>query len=250
MAKYARREIDDKGKEIWFATDGRGPYKTKAGAYKHSKKLEAEGYEPQDSPPEKLEGGTPPKEEETSTEAPPTVEKEASPEWVEMEFDIEQPSEVVPAVLKRIKPRTAAKPTKKQLEAERELNEGVLVVGYRTTDMMLTRYKRAVLDDPNADPVTHSSEDYQWIAGITQDMLDHNGLNLAGALGPNQIGIAANAVWFASPVLKIQAEAKRSPFQGRVGGALGRLLERVPFIGKRIKERRLRTIEQEFAEDG
>ena len=239
MAKYANKEIDEDGKEIWFATDGRGPYKTKAGAYKHSKKLEAEGYEPQDNPPEK---------EEAASEEPPIV-KEPSPEWVEMEFDIEQPSEVVPSVLKRIKPRSATKPTKKQLEAERELNEGVLVVGYRTSDMMLTRYKRAVLDDPNADPVTHSSEDYQWIAGITQDMLDHNGLNLAGALGPNQIGIAANAVWFASPVLKIQAEAKRSPFQGRVGGALGRLLERVPFIGKRIKERRLRTIEQEWGED-
>jgi hypothetical protein len=166
-----------------------------------------------------------------------------------MEFEVEEASEVVPAVLKKIKPRSSAKPTKKQLEAERELNEGILIVGYRTADLGLTKYKRGVLDDPKAEAITHSEEDYQWIAGITQDMLDHNGLNVAAALGPNQIGLLANAVWFAPPVMKIQAEAKRSPFQGRIGGAVGRFLERIPVVGKRIKERRLRAIDKERMND-
>jgi hypothetical protein len=238
MAKYANKETREDGSEVWLATDGR-EYKTKAGAYKHSKKLESEVAS---SPSEEAttEGDT------FHGQAPPS-----EPEWVEMEYDPELPSEVVPAALKRIKPRGASgKPTKKQLEAERDLNEGILVVGYRTADMALTRYKRGVLDDPNAEAITHSSEDYQWIAGISQEALEHNGLNIAGALGPNQMAVIANGVWFAPPIMKIQAEAKRSPFQGRVGGAIGRLLERLPFIGKRIKERRMRNIEEEWGDDG
>jgi len=236
MAKYANKETRDDGTEVWLATDGR-EYKTKAGAYKHSKKLESV-----DSPSPSEEATT---EGDTfHGQAPP-----AEPEWVEMEYDPELPSEVVPAALKRIKPRGGSgKPTKKQLEAERDLNEGILVVLYRTADMGLTRYKRGVLDDPNADPITHSTEDYEWISSISQDALEHNGLNIAGTLGPNQMALIANGVWFAPPVMKIQAEAKRSPFQGRVGGAVGRLLERLPWIGKRIKERRLRNIEEEWGE--
>ena len=237
MAKYANKETREDGSEVWLATDGK-EYKTKAGAYKHSKKLESEG------------SAIPPSEEATTEgdtfhgQAPPS-----EPEWVEMEYEAELPSEVVPAALKRIKPRGGgAKPTKKQLEAERDLNEGILVVGYRTADMALTRYKRGVLDDPNAEAITHSSEDYQWISSITQDALEHNGMNIAGALGPNQMALIANGVWFAPPVMKIQAEAKRSPFQGRVGGAVGRLLERLPWIGKRIKERRMRSIEEEWGD--
>ena len=239
MAKYANKETREDGSEVWLATDGK-EYKTKAGAYKHSKKLESAG---SDIPPTEEA-----KPEEGATfhgQAPPV-----EPDWVEMEYDPELPSEVVPAALKRIKPRGGSgKPTKKQLEAERDLNEGILVVGYRTADMALTRYKLGVLDDPNAEAITHSSEDYQWISAITQDALEHNGLNIASALGPNQMALIANGVWFAPPVMKIQAEAKRSPFQGRVGGAVGRLLERLPWIGKRIKERRMRSIEEEWGED-
>ena len=42
MAKYANKETREDGSEVWLATDGK-EYKTKAGAYKHSKKHEAEG---------------------------------------------------------------------------------------------------------------------------------------------------------------------------------------------------------------
>ena len=247
MAKYANKETREDGSEVWLATDGR-EYKTKAGAYKHSKKLETGGTANTPTEEATTEAGQPEVEtrKRSDRDSPPS-----EPEWVEMEYDPELPSEVVPAALKRIKPRGGSgKPTKKQLEAERDLNEGILVVGYRTADMALTRYKRGVLDDPQAEAITHSSEDYQWISAITQDALEHNGMNIAGALGPNQMALIANGVWFAPPVMKIQAEAKRSPFQGRVGGAIGRLLERLPWIGKRIKQRRMRNIEEEWEGDG
>jgi hypothetical protein len=229
MSKYSIKQENEDGSVTWLSSDGK-EYKSKAGAYKRSKKLE--------------ENKEPEKEiVEEKTEEKVTLD---SPTWVDMEYDpIEEVSDVIPAPLKKLKPRGSSKgkPSKKQIEAEREVNEGVLTVLYRTSDMLLTKYKRSVLDDPKALAVTHSDEDYQWISGITQDALEYNGVNIAGALSPNTLAAGANAYWFSVPVYKIQKEADKSPFQGRFGSAIGRGLERLPFIGKRIKARRMRDIE-------
>ena len=229
MSKYSIKQENEDGSVTWLSSDGK-EYKSKAGAYKRSKKLE--------------ENKEPEKEiVEEKTEEKVTLD---SPTWVEMEYDpIVEVSDVIPAPLKKLKPRGSSKgkPSKKQIEAEREVNEGVLTVLYRTSDMLLTKYKRSVLDDPKALAVTHSDEDYQWISGITQDALEYNGVNIAGALSPNTLAAGANAYWFSVPVYKIQKEADISPFKGRVGGAIGRGLEKLPFIGKRIKERRMRKVE-------
>ena len=148
-------------------------------------------------------------------------------EWAEMDFGDAPITEVVPAPLKRIKPRGASsgKPTKKQLEAERQMN------------------------DPNAEAIVHTEEDYEWISGVSQDALEAQGLNLAGAIGPGGLALIANGVWFGTPLMRIQKESNRSPFQGRVGGAIGRFVERIPILGKRIKERRLRTLEDELNQE-
>ena len=230
MAKYANKIEKEDGSTIWLANDGK-EYKTKAGAWKHSKKLEA------------LEEK--PKEEVVEEKQESEVKEE--PKWISEDYQdvIEDISEVIPSPLKKIKPRGTGKVSKKQVEAERQINESILKVGYRTSDMMLTRYKRAVLDDEKADKISHSEEDYEWISGVTQDALDYNGISLGAALGPNQIALGANAYWFGSPIIKINHEDKKSPFQGRVGGFFGRIVERLPFIGKRIRERRMATIEEE-----
>ena len=230
MAKYANNIEKEDGSTIWLSYDGK-EYKTKAGAWKHSKKLEA------------LEEK--PKEEVVEEKQESEVKEE--PKWISEDYQdvIEDISEVIPSPLKKIKPRGTGKVSKKQVEAERQINESILKVGYRTSDMMLTRYKRAVLDDEKADKISHSEEDYEWISGVTQDALDYNGISLGAALGPNQIALGANAYWFGSPIIKINHEAKKSPFQGRVGGFFGRIVERLPFIGKRIRERRMATIEEE-----
>jgi hypothetical protein len=233
MSEIGKVERDD-GKTVWIADDGR-EYKTKSGMWKRNKKLEEEGKtstQTQKVKEESEQGESPPSEEEVS--------------WIDMDFGEAVPTEVIPAPLKRIKPRgSGGKPTKKQLEAERAMNEGILVTGYKTGDYLLTRYKRAVLDDPKADAITHLESDYEWIAGVSQDALEAKGMNLAGAIGPGGFALLANGVWFSTPIIRIQKESNRSPFQGRVGGFIGRTLEKVPFLGKRIKERRLRTLEQE-----
>jgi hypothetical protein len=241
MSETGKIERED-GTTVWIANDGR-EYKSKSGMWKRNKKLEEE-QEPI-LPPEPKEA-TKAESEQGDSPSEPKVE------WTEMDFGDEPITEVVPAPLKRIKPRgaTSGKPTKKQLEAERQMNEGILVTGYKTGDYLMTRYKRGVLDDPNAEAIVHTEEDYEWISGVSQDALEAQGLNLAGAIGPGGLAVIANGVWFGTPLMRIQKESNRSPFQGRVGGAIGRFVERIPIIGKRIKDRRLRTLQQEIEQDG
>jgi hypothetical protein len=241
MSETGKIEKED-GSTVWIANDGR-EYKSKSGMWKRNKKLE-----------EERENATPPEPKEAKKAESEQGDSPSEPkiEWAEMDFGDEPITEVVPAPLKRIKPRgaTSGKPTKKQLEAERQMNEGILVTGYKTGDYLMTRYKRGVLDDPNAEAIVHTEEDYEWISGVSQDALEAQGLNLAGAIGPGGLAVIANGVWFGTPLMRIQKEANKSPFQGRVGGAIGRFVERIPVIGKRIKERRLRTLQQEIEQDG
>ena len=239
MSETGKIQKDD-GTTVWIADDGR-EYKSKSGMWKRNKKLEESNL-----------GSEKAKEKVVNASPPPSSQPNEPIDWVKMDFGDAPVTEVIPAPLKRIKPKGAStgKPTKKQLEAERQMNEGILVTGYKTGDYLMTRYKRGVLDDPEADAITHLEEDYEWIAGVTQDGLEAQGLNLAGAIGPGGLAVIANGVWFGTPLVRIQKESKKSPFQGRIGGAIGRFVERIPFIGKRIKERRLRTLQQEIEQDG
>ena len=226
MSKARKVENED-GSVMYVASDGR-EFKSKSGAWKHSTKIER---------PVEEAVETEPKPETPQPEA----DSDSGLDWSSMDFSEGIASEVIPGPLKRIRPRGSGKPSKKQLEAERGMNEGILKTGYKTGDWFLTRYKRGVLNDDEAEAITHEEDDYDWIAGITQDALDHNGVNLAGVIGPNQIAILSNAYWFGSPVMKINAEAGRSVFSG---GRVASVLERVPFLGKRIKARRMRKIEE------
>ena len=241
MSEKGKIERED-GSTVWIANDGR-EYKSKSGMWKRNKKLQEVQTPKNSSEPKEA---TKVESEQGGSPSEPKIE------WAEMDFGDEPITEVVPAPLKRIKPRgaTTGKPTKKQLEAERQMNEGILVTGYKTGDYLMTRYKRGVLDDPNAEAIVHTEEDYEWISGVSQDALEAQGLNLAGAIGPGGLAVIANGVWFGTPLMRIQKEANKSPFQGRVGGAIGRFVERIPIIGKRIKERRLRTLQQEIEQDG
>jgi len=249
-SEVGKVERDD-GSTVWIADDGR-EYKSKSGMWKHNNKLKSADAGFQADKEVTKEAGQPEVDTRKSADRD-SPSSEPKVDWTSIDFgDDDLITEVVPAPLKRIKPRgaTTGKPTKKQLEAERQMNEGILVTGYKTGDYLMTRYKRGVLDDSEAEAIVHGEDDYEWIAGVTQDGLEAQGLNLAGAIGPGGLAVIANGVWFGTPLMRIQKEAKRSPFQGRIGGAVGRMVERLPFIGKRIKERRLRTLEQEIEQDG
>ena len=196
-------------------------------------------------------------EPEPSVEVQPevTVDETASTDasWATFsDFEYDDSSEIIPAPLKRIKPasKSRSKITKKELEAQKQTNMAILKIGYRTGDHLLTKYRRVMLDDPEATAITHTEQDYDWISGITEEALAENGLSIGMAIGPTQICFVANAYWFGTPIVRINAESEKSPFKGATGGMIGRLLERMPVLGKWIKNRRQPEITiEDFAGD-
>ena len=224
MGKYSTKTKDEDGKDAWLSSDGR-LFQTRAGACKHSKSLD----EPVDEP---------------TPQADPVEVTDDEPDplsWAQVDFsgDTEDATETIPTVFKRITPaHSGEKKTKRELEAERKTNMAVLKIGYRTGDALMTRYKRGMMEDPKADPIKHTEQDYDWISGVSNAALEENGISIGAAIGTTQIAVIANGYWFGAPIAKIHKESDKSPFKGRAGGAIGRFMERLPIIGKRIRARR------------
>tara|TARA_R100000664_G_scaffold5273_1_gene10116 strand:- start:7941 stop:8660 length:720 start_codon:yes stop_codon:yes gene_type:complete len=226
MGKYTTKITDEEGKDAWISSDGK-QFGTRSGAWKHSKSLDVE--------PEVDEPSEPTLSNDVSDNQPDPIS------WASVDFggELEEVTEVVPNVLKKITPTVqGGKKTRKELEQERKTNIAILKIGYRTGDHLLTNYKRAMLEDPKADAITHSEDDYTWISGVSNAALEENGLSIGSVVGTTQIAVIANGYWFGSPIAKIHKEAEKSPFKGRIGGSVGRFLERLPFIGKRLKARK------------
>ena len=218
------KEIETEDGKRWLSTDGK-EYKSRSGAWKRSKKLLEQSEEPEVTEPEIDE-----------------VQDE-TPIWATYDYgdivDEVSPTETVPTILKTIKPAAVAKGklTKKEMAAKKSMNKSILTVGYRTGDHLMTHYRRAMLEDPKATAITHSDSDYNWISEVTNEALEDSGVIVSDMVGTSTIAVVANAPWFGVPLYKIHQESEKSPFKGRVGGAFGRFLRRLPIIGKRIKAR-------------
>ena len=237
MGKYTTKRTDEEGNAFWESTDG-SHHKTRKSAWEHSKTLLGE-----------TESKT---ESETESESPKIEVEDDTPQWASFDFgaEIGDVVEVIPAPLKKIKGTTHdnKKKSKRQLEIEHQNNLALLTMGYRTGDHLMTRYRRALLEDPKAEAIKHSQEDYIWISEITDAALQENGVSIQEMISPTMYAGVANLYWFGAPISRIHTEAEKSPFKGRFAGA-GRMLERIPLIGKRLKKRRLekslQTIEGE-----
>ena len=213
-------EIETEDGKRWLSTDGK-EYKSRSGAWKRSKKL--------------LEQEEP-KVEETQEEV-----QDDTPTWASYDYgdivDEVSPTETVPTILKTIKPAAVAKGklSKKEAAAKKSMNKSILTVGYRTGDHLMTGYRRAMLEDPKATAIVHSDSDYNWISEVTNEALEDSGVSVSDMVGTGTIAVVANAHWFGVPLYKIHQESEKSPFKGKLGGAFGRFLRRLPIIGKRIK---------------
>jgi len=214
-------EIETEDGKRWLSSDGK-EYKSRSGAWKRSKKLLEE-------------------KEETKVEQPIDDVQDDTPIWSTYDYgdivDEVSPTETVPTILKTIKPAAVAKGklSKKEMAAKKSMNKSILTVGYRTGDHLMTSYRRAMLEDPKATPITHSDSDYNWISEVTNEALEDSGVSVSDMVGTGTIAVVANAHWFGVPLYRIHQESEKSPFKGRVGGAFGRFLRRLPIIGKRIK---------------
>ncbi len=213
-------EIETEEGKRWLSSDGK-EYKSRSGAWKRSKKL--------------LEQEEP-KVEETQEEV-----QDDTPTWASYDYgdivDEVSPTETVPTILKTIKPAAVAKGklSKKEAAAKKSMNKSILTVGYRTGDHLMTGYRRAMLEDPKATAIVHSDSDYNWISEVTNEALEDSGVSVSDMVGTGTIAVVANAHWFGVPLYKIHQESEKSPFKGKLGGAFGRFLRRLPIIGKRIK---------------
>lgn len=228
----ATRKVTDDDGTTWFeATDG-SRYKTRAGAYKKSKKLEPTKEQPTPEP--------------TTDEAPSPED----PEWATFEWSDDGPVEFVPGMLKKVRPvrSTRGAPTKKQLDAEKQMNMAILKVGYRTGDWGLTKWKRGVLQDPEAPEIRHTEEDYEWISDVTEEALADQGLNIGAAVGPGMFALGANAIWFGKPILETRNQAQKLGIIAKTGLGIGKILEKVPILGNAIKARRVRKEREALVE--
>ena len=239
MGKYATKGTSPDGEEVWLANDGK-EYKTRAGAWKRSKTLEEKEAVETESNGFIVEE---PKVEPT-VEPEVVVDETAIPDtsWVTFDdYDTDDNAEIIPSQLKKIRPasRSRGKMTKKEIEAARATNTAILKIGYRTGDYALTKYRRMMLEDPEATPIVHTETDYDWISNITEEALADNGISIGMAVGPTQVAVVANGYWFGAPIVRINAESDKSPFKGVTGGRIGRLVERLPIIGKWLKNRRV-----------
>ena len=224
MSDELTTEIETEDGKRWLATDGK-EYKSRSGAWKRSKKLQEV------------------KEEPDPVEEPKVETQDDTPTWAEYDYgdivDEISPSETVPTILKTIKPAAIAKGkiSKKEMAAKKSMNKSILTVGYRTGDHMMTSYRRAMLEDSKADAITHSDSDYNWISEVTNEALEDSGVSVSDMIGTTQIALVANVHWFGVPLYKIHQESEKSPFKGKIGGAFGRFVRKLPFIGKRIKDK-------------
>jgi hypothetical protein len=237
MALTKKVMID--GEERFEATDG-SHHKTRSGARKRSIRT-------QETPPQPDSSEATVQEKPEDAHPPPPSEPEPSePSWASMDWgdDDGGPSEYVPGVLKQIKPPAVSrgKPSKKELEVLKSTNIAVLKIGYKTADHVLSVYKRAALQDPEAPKITHSEADYEWISDITNEGLMENGIHLSAAIGPTQVMVLANGYWFLKPTYEIQKEAQKRGLSGKMGKSIRNLLEKLPIIGKRIRARKHQEI--------
>jgi hypothetical protein len=228
MGKYTTKVTDEEGNVFWESTDG-SSHKTRKSAWEHSKSLLGETESKTESDSEPI------------SEPQITVEDD-SPQWASFDFGATDGEvvEVIPSTLKKIRGSQpeGGKKSKRQLEIERQNNLALLTMGYRTSDHLLSTYKRALLEDPKAEPIRHTQEDYLWISEITDAALQDNGISIQTMVSPTMYAGLCNIYWFGTPLTRIHQEAEKSPFKGRFAGA-GRMLERIPLIGKRLKKRRL-----------
>ena len=226
MSDDLTTEIETDDGKRWLATDGK-EYKSRSGAWKRSKKLQEKAEEP-----------------EIKESDPEVVPDDTEPIWATYDYgdvvDEVSPTETVPTILKTIKPAAVlgkGKISKKELAARKTMNKSILTVGYRTGDHLMTGYRRAMLEDPKADAITHSDSDYNWISEVTNEALEDSGVIVSDMIGTSTIAVVANAHWFGTPLYKIHKESEKSPFKGKLGGAFGRFLRKLPIIGKRIKDK-------------
>lgn len=228
-------------------------FKTRSGAWKHSKKCDGENtgesaadsdapistptsYDDDADRDVKLPSPTP------SSQDTDTWDNEggASPEWADFTFEADEATEALPPVLKAIaKPKPKRDKRKKMTVKEKKIqgdtNVALFKMGLTLADHATTRYGRAVMIDDSYECI-HSDSDKQLVANAQWAYCQERGIDVASAIGTGHIALALTGWYIAPPLMKIQKKSK-VPLLTKRGKGIKRLLSRIPFFGRRFRDK-------------
>jgi len=223
----------DDGTTMYVSMDGK-QYKTRSGAHKRNKIVWAKENTQDTTKGKSI------KIEETAvpslapipnaTESEPAPAEDDSSEGLfswdtfESSTDESEPTEVIPSVLKAVMPANAdpRKMSKEDIERAAKTSAAVLVLGYKLSDKIMSKYRKAVVGDDAV--IQHTEADYRWISSVTNDALLDRGILISASLTPTIVALTCNAYWFGKPLAEIQAK--------RQGKLIKReTLAKIPILG-------------------
>ena len=126
-------------------------------------------------------------------------------------------------------PGGSGKLSKAQYEALENQNKGILKMGLTTIDVLLTKYGQAVSLDDQFE-VKHSDSDKELVANAQWRYLEEKGLFLTNYLSTGMIAGSLSIWYVGQPLMRIRKNAKRKLVRGR-------LLSRIPLIGRFFKKK-------------
>ena len=225
--------IERGGKTFYLSTDGK-EYKTRSGAWKRDKKIEASL-----APSEVKEVNTPieenvPIEETSSIEDEPEVEPS---KW--MDFNLgedDDATDVIPSPLKMITAQDldrGRKQTAKELKAMRDTELAILKMGLSGVDSLLTSYGKAVTLSPDFK-VKHSEGSKNLVANAQAEWLEEKGIFLTNYLSKGVVASTLTVWYVGAPLLRIKKKAKKPMFK-RLGGGF---MSKLPLIGRWFKPKK------------
>ena len=145
---------------------------------------------------------------ESDTQPQPPADSPASSEWMTYEpIKEENITERMPIPLKFVEKLATAKPKKKytakELKEIQKANIALLKMGLGATDVLITRYGQAVMEDKEYE-CKHSDNDKTMVANSQNAWLEENGINLSHHIGKGKLALLMTGYYIAPPIVKIQ----------------------------------------------
>jgi hypothetical protein len=171
--------------------------------------------------------------QEPEIEPDSTANDDDRPKWQDFEFEVEleEATTPIPTMLKGLKRDGRGKKVRNMTGAERDSQKRIIGIAYRSVDGIVERYGKVVAD-PEYE-ITRTQSDYDWVSNLTLDMCEEQGLS-GIPISATGLWVIGSGYWVGKPVMDIQSK-RTKPRR--------RFLSRLPFIGKRFRQREVEAIQ-------
>ena len=172
------------------------------------------------------------------------ISVEEGPAWMDFDFtEGEETTERIPTALKMISSfgKGEAK-TPEQIQLMHSTNMEILRLGLTATDVLITKYGRAVMIDEDYS-CRHSEEDKTLVAQAQYSWMLEKGIDPSSLVGTGAIAAAMTGYYVIPPVLKVRKKAKVRLFKN--AGKIWRLPGKIPVIGRFFNRRKKEAVSNE-----